>query len=60
MGMWEAVADYADGTSIRKLFPYNEKGVYSLEEERQQELEAWLISYHDGCTWYSVNYIDED
>lgn len=55
--MWEACAEYADGTSIRKTFSYIEKGDYYLENKRQQELEEWLIEYHEDCTWYSVNYI---
>ena len=57
--MWEACAEYADGTSVRKTFPYLENGNYHLENERQQELEEWLIGYHEDCTWYSVNYIAE-
>ena len=56
--MWEACAEYADGTSIRKTFPYNENGNYSRENERQYELECWLIERHPGCTWYNVNYIE--
>lgn len=57
--MWEACAEYADGTSIRKTFSYIENGNYYLENKRQQELEEWLIGYHEDCTWYSVNYIAE-
>lgn len=57
--MWEACAEYADGTFVRKTFPYAEGGNYHLENERQQQLEEWLIGYHDDCTWYSVVYIDD-
>jgi hypothetical protein len=32
---------------------------YRLENERQQELEEWLIGYHDDCTWYSVVYVGD-
>jgi hypothetical protein len=36
--MWNAVAEYADGTRVEKNFPYNEGGNYSAECERQYEL----------------------
>ena len=58
--MWVARADYADGTSIEKTFAYNEQGNYHLECERQYELEAWLIERHEGCIWYSVDYVDDE
>ena len=57
--MWNAVAEYADGTRIEKNFPYYEDGNYQAECERQHELEAWLIEQHEGCTFYSVNYIED-
>lgn len=57
--MWNAVAEYEDGTRIEKNFPYNEGGNYNAECERQHELEEWLIGLHDGCTFYSVCYIDD-
>lgn len=56
--MWLAEAEYADGTSILRYFPYNENGNYSLECERQYQLECWLIERNPECVWYSVNYID--
>lgn len=58
MAAWVARAEYADGTSIEKRFPYSEGGNYSAECDRQYELEDWLIQRHDGCTWYSVDYVD--
>jgi hypothetical protein len=57
--MWEARATYEDGTEVCKYFPYNENGNYTAECERQYELEEWLLGYHDGCTWYSVTYVEE-
>lgn len=57
--MWNAVAEYADGTRIEKNFPYYENGDYAAEGERQYELEAWLIDQHEGCTFYSVSYIED-
>ena len=58
--MWYAEAEYSDGTYISKLFPYRENDNYYLECERQHDLEAWLIEEHDGCTYYSVSYVDEE
>lgn len=58
--MWEAIAEYADGTSIDKYFPYNENGNYSMECERQQDLEEWLLEQHEGCIWYSVSYVSPE
>lgn len=61
--MWEAIAEYMDGTRIEKNFPYCEEGNYKRECERQYDLECWLIEQgekHGGCTFYSVAYVDED
>ena len=61
--MWEAIAEYMDGTRIEKLFPYQENGNWLLENKRQNELECWLIEQteeHKGCIFYSVCYVDED
>lgn len=52
--MWEARATYEDGTEVERYFDYNE---YKDEDEQQWELECWLIERHEGCTWYSVNYV---
>lgn len=60
MGYWEAYAEYADGERVLKKFPYREHGNYNLECERQYELETWLMEYHHSCTYYSVNYVEED
>lgn len=58
--VWEAVAEYADGTTVRELFPYHECGNASRENERQYEIESWLIATHEDCIWYSVGCIEED
>lgn len=61
--MWEAIAEYMDGTRIEKLFPYQENGNWLLENKRQNELECWLIEQaeeHKGCIFYNVAYVDED
>lgn len=58
--MWEAVAEYSDGTRIEKSFPYRENGNYLEESERQYEIEEWLISQHDGCTYYSVVFVENN
>ena len=56
---WIASATYDDGTSVEKEFSYAEKGIYSLEDERQHELEEWLIEQHEGCNWYSVACVED-
>ena len=57
--MWNAVAEYADGTMIEKNFPYCESGNYQAECERQYDLECWLLSQHDDCIFYSVAYVED-
>lgn len=56
---WEAIAEYDDGTRIEKRFPYHEGGNYEQENERQYQLEEWLLQAHDGCTFYTINYVQE-
>ena len=58
--MWNAVAEYADGTRIEKYFPYHENGNYNAECERQYDIECWLLSQHEDCTFYSVAYVEEE
>lgn len=57
--MWNAVAEYADGTRIEKTFHYTEGGDYRAECKRQYEIEAWLLEQHEDCTYYSVCYTEE-
>lgn len=52
--MWEARAEYADGTSIERLFEDNGLS----DAEQQYRLEEWLIERKPDCTWYSVNWIN--
>lgn len=52
MCIWEAKAQYKDGTAVDRLFEYNEN---QPESEQQYQIECWLIERHDGCTWYSVD-----
>lgn len=54
--MWEARAEYADGTSIERLFDYDD---CRSDAEQQYDIECWLIERKPGCTWYSVNFIYE-
>jgi hypothetical protein len=56
MYYWEARAIYADGTEIEKEFRPYENENYN---ERQYDLEWWLLNYHDDCIWYSVNLVNE-
>lgn len=55
--MWEARAEYEDGTSIERYFEANEN---ISEAEDQYRLEWWLLDRHPGCTWYSVNWINAE
>ena len=52
--MWEARAEYEDGTTVERLFADD---LTVGEAEMQYRLECWLIERHPGCTWYSVNYV---
>lgn len=55
--MWEAVAEYAGGESVRRLFAYSE---YRDDNDQQYDIECWLLGLHPNCTWYSVNYIEAE
>ena len=54
------MAEYAEGTRIEKYFPYHENGNDNAECERQYDIECWLLSQHEDCTFYSVAYVEED
>lgn len=59
--MWEARAEYADGTEVCKNIPYI-PGNIRQDNEEQYRIECELIEAgekHGGCTWYSVNYVEE-
>ena len=56
--LWLASAEYADGTTVDRYFPYNERN-YLQENLKQFELESWLIACHEDCVWYSVCVVDE-
>ena len=58
--MWVAIAEYVDGTRIEKRFPYLEDGNWLMESERQYQLEEWLLTQKENCTWYSVGYEEEE
>jgi len=58
-GYWYAKAEYADGTEIERKFAYGENDDYKSEQERQQNIEDWLISRHPDCTYYSVIYVED-
>lgn len=56
--VWFCVAEYEDGTRIEKTFPYF-GGSIREDDQRQYDLECWLIERHEGCTYYSVCVIAE-
>lgn len=57
--IWLACAEYEDGTSIEKKVPYTEGESVREENETQYRLECWLLSRHEGCTWYSVTVMED-
>lgn len=61
MGYWNARAEYADGTEIDKNIPYI-SGSILQDNQAQYDIECDLIrngEKHGGCTWYSVNYVED-
>ena len=58
--MWNAYAEYADGTVVDRNFPYAEDGIYSAECARQFDLEEWLVGLHEDFIFYSVSYIEDN
>ena len=52
--MWEARAEYADGTTVERYF---EDDPRTNDNDQQYAIECWLLSAHKDCTWYSVNYV---
>lgn len=51
--MWEARAEYADGTTVERFFEDDEN---KPDADQQYEIECWLLERHPDCTWYSVNW----
>ena len=61
MGYWNARAEFADGTEFDKNIPYN-PGSIREDNQTQYDIECELIhcgEKHGGCTWYSVNYVED-
>lgn len=54
--MWEAEAEYPDGTIVKHLFEYNSK---QSDEEQRNKIYDWLIAQHPDCLWYTVNYVSK-
>lgn len=59
MDGWLAEAQYEDGTEVRRIFPYLANDNYATECKEQAKYEEWLLTYHEGCTWYSVVYVED-
>lgn len=53
---WEAMAEYADGTTVDLLFDYNDR---IGEGEQEHNIECWLVERHPDITWWSVNIVCE-
>ena len=54
--MWIARAEYADGSSVEKMFDPNP---YRTDADDQYEIECWLLEYRERCTWYSVDWVND-
>ena len=54
--MWEARAEYKDGTSVERYFETSES---LSENEDQYMIECWLLERHPGCTWYPVSWVND-
>lgn len=59
-GHWEGYAEYEDGATTRINRPYRANGNYDRECEEQHAIECELIEMHEGCLFYSVDYVSED
>lgn len=53
-GHWEGRAEYADGTSVERTFPYREG---ASEDDQQYDIECWLIEHKPDCVWYTANFV---
>ena len=61
MTIWNAYAEYEDGTIIDKNFTnYCSNNTYEDECDYPYYLEDWLINQHQNITFYSINLIDSN
>lgn len=58
MSVWNAYAEYEDGTIIDVDIPHN-TDTYEDECDYQQYLEEWLMYQHQDIIFYSVSITDE-
>lgn len=60
--IWVAYGKYADGTEVKRVFPYEFYFNVEREENAKQRIEKWLTdtvgALHNGCVEYSVKYSD--
>ena len=54
--MWEARAEYADGSKVERYFTDDGRP----DAEQQYDIECWLIERDKECTYYTVNWINEE
>ena len=55
-GYWMARAIYEDGFEVDRMFEDNPE---EAENSQIYRMECWLIERHEGCVWYSVNWVPE-
>ena len=60
--IWAAYGKYADGTEVRRVFPYPIYCSVSAEERAEKRIKKWLTEEiaknHGECIEYSVKYSD--
>lgn len=52
--MWEAKAEYADGSRIERLFEDNPS------RDSEHDIECWLVERDKAVVWYSVEWIPDN
>lgn len=61
---WEAIAEFADGTTLEFTRPYTADGNYRAEEEQQYNIESELLRKATNTgkevVFYTVNFVGEE
>lgn len=60
--IWVAYGEYADGTVVKRVFPYRGYNSLSAEERAENRIRKWLTETvsqkHGECTFKSIHYSD--